>query len=494
MSTNRREFIIQASMVAAAATYRTGSGPLVRRAGEKSNLESLRVAVVGFRGRGGVLINAIEKCRDAKLVALADVDEKVLNEQNAGDAKLTRTTDFRELLERDDIDAIASATPNHWHTLLAVLAAQSGKHVYIEKPISHNMFESQVMVAAADRFGKLIQCGFQNRSDTGLTGFYQRLRAGEFGKVKFVHGTCHRPRKGIGKLDKPLKIPSNLHYDLWVGPAAKLDIMRPQLHYDWHWDFNTGNGDVGNQGPHEWDMMNWALGDSDALPEKIQAAGNRFAWNDAGDTPNVMACRGVMDGIPFCFEVMDLTPGCEPPYKNGVGVMVETEKGRFIGRRGSGRFISNDGTEERFKRDGSQGKKDGTIAHMENFVDAVMADDRSKLRSDCKVGAKSSSMAHMANISFQLGQQAEQSQLQSAFSKSDAQRDMLQRLISAPSIYAEKHQSKVGGDWMLGPELTFDDANQVFKGSAADAANQKMSREYREGYELPSIELQTRAG
>ncbi len=494
MLANRREFIARAGTLAAASSTFIGGSPLIRRSGEKSDLESLRIAVIGFRSRGKALINAIEKCSDAKLVALADVDEKVLRETNSADSKLARTKDFRELLQRDDIDAIASAAPNHWHALISIQAAQSGKHVYIEKPISHNMFESQMVVAAADRFDKLIQCGFQNRSDSGLTGFYGRLRAGEFGKVQHVHGTCHRPRKGIGKIDKPLAIPGELDYDLWLGPAAKQDIMRPRLHYDWHWDFNTGNGDVGNQGPHEWDMMNWALGDGEALPEKIQASGNRFAWQDAGNTPNIMACRGVMDGIPFLFEVMDLTPGCKPPHDNRVGVVIKTEKGQFVGSRGGGKFIYTDGKEESFKRDAATQKQDGTRAHMANFVDAVLTNDRSKLRSDCKVAAKSSSMAHMANISYQLGQSAEQGQLETAYSGSEQERDMLQRLMTAPGIYSKKHQSDVSESWKLGPELTFDNANKMFKGTQAEPANQKMTREYRKGFELPSMQMQSKAG
>ncbi len=445
------------------------------------------MAVVGLRGRGQGLIDAVAASSSAHIVALADVDQKVLAAQSPDDRNLFRTNDFRRILDRPDVDAIVSATPNHWHALLTVWACQAGKHVYIEKPISHNMFESQAVVAAADRSGKLVQCGYQNRSDSGLTDFYQRLQQGEFGKVTSVHGTCHRPRKSIGRLDQPLNIPSHIDYDLWLGPAADQPLYRPNLHYDWHWDFNTGNGDVGNQGPHEWDLMNWALGDNGDLPNTIQVSGNRFGWNDAGNTPNVMACRGTMSGIPFAFEVMDLQPGCQPPHNQAVGVIIETEQGRFVGGRGGGKFIYQDGTPLTFKRDASQSNQDGTRAHMQNFFDAVLKNDRSLLHSDCRVAARSSSMAHMANISYQLASVDSPKEIRKAIARTPSQRDMIDRLLQANTIYQAKHPGNQDESWRLGPELQFDNESQQFQGPMADQANGKMARTYRSNFRMPQL-------
>ena len=446
------------------------------------HLNSLRVAAVGIGGRGQRLISAVKEATNAEIVAYADVDEKILNSTDKDNSKVNRVSDFRRLLDRKDVDAVISATPNHWHALVTVLACQAGKHVYIEKPISHNMFESDAIVAAAERHKIIVQAGFQNRSDTGVYPFFDRLHEGEFGEVTSVHGTCHRPRKTIGKQQAALVVPKHIDYELWLGPAAEQPIYRPRLHYDWHWDFNTGNGDVGNQGPHEWDLMNWALGDTDQLPSSIKAAGNRFGWNDAGDTPNVMAVSGVMNKKPFFFEVMDLKPGVEPPYGRGVGVIVETEKGRYVGGRGGGSFTWNDGKVESFERNGNQ---DGTSSHVENFVEAVFAVDRRKLRSDCKVGAKSSSMAHMANISFQLGKKMARKDVENSFASNSAEEKLIGRLAKAPEIYHRKH----GGtavDWVAGPTLTFDDSARLFTGSQADQANAKMKRDYRKGFEVRS--------
>ena len=487
-------------MLAAASGAMGASELIIRTNASEPSLEKLRVGVVGFKGRGKRLIEAVKQNKNASLVALADVDEEILKTVESDNRSLVRTSDFRKLLDRKDIDVIASAAPNHWHAMITVLAVQAGKHVYIEKPISHNIFESQAIVAAADRYGKLIQGGFQNRSDSGLMEFFQRLNGGEFGKVKFVHGTCHRPRKSIGILKKPLVVPKHLNYDLWLGPAAEQQILRPSLHYDWHWDFNTGNGDVGNQGPHEWDMMNWALGDGESLPEQMQVAGNRFGWEDAGNTPNVMACTGRMDGIPFCFEVMDLKPGCKAPHGKPVGVIIETEKGRFVGGRGGGRYKSNNGKAESFERDPAKPKQDGTHAHMDNFVDAVLTDDRTKLRSDCKVAAKSSSMAHMANISFQLANASNASnasngeEIQAAFAASEQERDMLKRLTQAPEIFSKTSKRSIKEAWKLGPKLTFDNSNQLFKGNSAAGANEKMTREYRAEFPFPEIKELKSAG
>ena len=478
MKWTRRNFLTTTTIAAGLAT--TCQAMPWRR----PTLEKLRVGVVGFGGRGKGLIGAVRSSRSAEIVAYADVDKKILEKQDSGRNDLFRTQDFRNLLDRKDIDVIVSATPNHWHALLTVLAVQAGKHVYIEKPISHCMFESDAVVAAANRYGKLVQCGFQNRSDSALTGFFARLNQGEFGKVLSVQATCYRPRKTIGKLNKPLNVPAHIDYSIWLGPAADQPIMRPRFHYDWHWDFNTGNGDVGNQGPHEWDLMNWALGDTGSLPTSIQAAGNRFGWNDAGNTPNVMAVTGIKDSIPFTFEVMDLRPGCKPPSGQGVGIIVQTEKGQFVGGRGGGKYTAKgSGKSETFKRKPGE---DPTHVHMQNFFDAILSNDRKQLRSDCQVAAKSSSMAHMANVSYLMGKDAQENDISTQLSGHDIATQMTSRLLQAPKIF----DSKLSGStkWILGPKLEFDNSANQFVGNLASEANSKKRREkYRNGFDFPKV-------
>jgi predicted dehydrogenase len=463
------------------------AAPAVSYARIRGANQQMQMAVVGFRSRGKALIGAIQATDGARLTALCDVDRTVLEEYDADNRDLFRTVNVWEILERDDIDGIASATPNHWHALLTCRACQAGKHVYIEKPISHNMQESRTLVEVARQNQSMVQCGFQNRSDTGLIPFFDRLHSGEYGDVLAVHGTCHRQRASIGKLDQPLVVPGHIDYQMWLGPAADRQIMRPNLHYDWHWDFNTGNGDVGNQGPHEWDLMNWALGDPQELPSQMIAAGNRFGWNDAGNTPNVMACAGITRGIPFCFEVMDLKGGRGAPWGRGVGVIVETSRGRFVGGRGGGRFMWQDGRTDEFRRDETQNNQDGLNAHMANFVESAQRADRSLLRSECAVAARSSSMAHMANISYQLGSEATVEKLEAAFSSDVQQRDMLARLRESTMLFALQNESvALQEPWLLGASLQFDSARGQFTGDSATAANTGMTRDYRRGFEVAS--------
>ena len=481
LSVNRRTFV-KGAAVAGALTLSTSARSYARIKGSN---QKLRMAVIGFKGRGRSLLGAIKANEEANLVALCDVDETVLASHDSSNQELFRTTDLRELLERDDIDAIASATPNHWHALITCWACDSGKHVYIEKPISHNMYESRKIVEVARKNDSVVQCGFQNRSDTGLQTFFENLHSGAYGDIQAVHGTCHRQRETIGKLDKPLDVPDHIHYEMWLGPAADQDIMRPRLHYDWHWDFNTGNGDVGNQGPHEWDMINWALGNPPQLPSRMIAAGNRFGWNDAGNTPNVMACAGESNGIPFCFEVMDLKGGRGAPHGRGVGLIIETTRGRFVGGRGGGKFVFSDGKTEVFRRDDTQKNQDGLHAHMQNFVNAVQDNDRSQLRSECAIAANSSAMAHMANISYQLAQKTSPEKLEAAFDDDVRQRDMLARLRESTMLYALQNEKvELNESWMLGPLLEFDNEHQQFSGDQSDSANDKMTRDYRAGFEV----------
>lgn len=481
MTINRRKFIKTAAIGTAAVTSLAGSTSAMTAASYRSisgSNEQLRFGVVGFRSRGRALIGGIRKSKSG-LAAVCDADSTVVEKFEPDNKKLIRSTNFDKLLDDKNIDAIASATPNHWHTLLTMLALEAGKHVYIEKPISHNMLESQMVVRAARKHNKIVQCGFQNRSDKGLVPFYEKLRAGDYGKVVHVHGTCHRSRNSIGKLDKPLTVPKHIDYQQWLGPAEDQPLMRPQFHYDWHWDFNTGNGDVGNQGPHEWDLMNWALGDPAELPQTMIASGNRFGWNDAGNTPNIMGCHGNVNGIDFCFEVMDLKGGAKAPYGRGVGIIIETEKGRFVGGRGGGQFTFKNGESEKFKGG------DATNAHMANFVEAVANNDRNVQRSECAIAANSAAMAHMANISFQLAEESSPKEVLKAYDSSEPSKSMIERLNESTIRFAGGKSPNE--PWMLGPKLTFDNQAFEFTGQMASQANQKMSRDYRSNFELPKV-------
>ncbi|MCD6303770.1 MAG: Gfo/Idh/MocA family oxidoreductase, partial [Planctomycetes bacterium] len=340
----RRKFLAATSAAGTAALL----GPTAKVLGANNDI---RVAVIGFRSKGSQHIKVVRGMKGVRLVALCDADRKVLD-RGVADCKKHGVSvdgyqDMRKLFDRKDIDAIITATPNHWHVLTAIWAMQSGKDVYVEKPVCHDVWEGRKIVEAARKYNRICQGGFQNRSDDGLRPFYAWLKEGHIGKVKMVRGLCYRNRSGIGKLSKPLVPPASVNYDLWLGPAADLPIYRPRLHYDWHWVWNTGNGDIGNQGPHELDLINWALGNK-TIPRSVMSFGGRFGWHDAGETPNMQVAVFDCDGVPVIFEVRDLTvapkKNYSPHYKGiRVGVIITCEGGVFRGGRGGGHVYDNNG-------------------------------------------------------------------------------------------------------------------------------------------------------
>src|ERR1044071_3863242 len=270
----------------------------------------IRCAVVGFHGRGQSHIQDLRGLKGVRLVALCDVDSKVLergvaNCDSAGQ-KVQGYTDIRKLLENKDIDVVTIATPNHWHSLAAIWAVQAGKDVYVEKPVSHNVWEGRQLVEAARKHGRIVQAGTQSRSSrTGIYEAIQWLRGGHIGKVVRAYGLCYKRRASIGKVDGPQQVPANIDYDLWCGPAPKEPLMRKNLHYDWHWVWPTGNGDLGNQGIHQMDIARWVLGE-DALSPRVLSVGGRVGYVDDGTTPNTLIVYHEYKNAPLIFEVRGL--------------------------------------------------------------------------------------------------------------------------------------------------------------------------------------------
>ncbi len=254
--------------------------------------DRVRVAVVGLRGRGKDHINGITKVPGVELAAICDIDENIISARLADIDKLKLPKpktygDVRKLLEDKSIDAITVATPNHWHSLLGIWACQAGKDAYVEKPISHNIYEGQQLVKAAAHYKRMIQCGSQTRSNEAAREAMDHLRNGLIGDVYLSRGLCFKWRDTIGKKPRT-EVPAGVNYDLWLGPAPDRGFTMNRFHYTWHWFFDTGNGDLGNQGIHEVDNARWGLGVE--LPTKISAIGGKFMFNDDQETPNTLNC------------------------------------------------------------------------------------------------------------------------------------------------------------------------------------------------------------
>jgi predicted dehydrogenase len=488
VTNSRRTFIAGTSLAAGALLSRRAAAstsslkPVIRNSVKGAN-DDIRIACVGMGRRAKVALEEFSKMPGVRVVALCDPDQAQIaqyaNHFNPG-YKVETYTDVRHVIDHPNIDAISIQTSNHWHALIAIWACQAGKDVYVEKPVGQTIWEGRQLVKAASKYHCIVQTGSQNRSDVGLIPLFQWLGEGHLGAVKSVRGLCYRNRESIGKVDRPLVPPSTCDYNLWLGPAQDQPIYRPNFHYDWHWDFNMGNGAIGNQGPHETDLIRWALGDQ-GMPSKVVSFGGRFGWNDAGNTPNMMVTAYDFNGIPAFFEVRQLRlkpdVNAVASYKGmRVGVIIECEGGRFCGGRGGGWIYDNDGKKMR------QFQGDGGGSHMANFIDAVRSRKVETLRCPVETGHYGAAMGHIANISYRTGLDASPDELRSAIAGQEELVDAYERYSA--HLVDWKVDLKAT-PWTLGPALEYDNESERFTGALADTANQYLHRQDRAPFIVP---------
>ena len=290
MTTTRRSFL-KSSLATGAAALVCGTKGQARVLGAN---DRLRIAVAGLNGRGGSHIGGWLGQKNVEIAYLIDPDEKAVarkmdevRRKTKGQFNTKGIADIREALADKSVDAISIATPNHWHSLMTIWGAQAGKHVYVEKPMSHDVHEGRVAVEAQRKYGVVIQHGTQQRSSANVAGLHEMINAGKFGKLMISYGYCCKPRTGIG-FKSPSAPPSNLDWNLWRGPAVIDTYHDNYVHYNWHWFWETGNGDLNNQGTHQLDVARWAMDPSLTNPVRAMAIGGRFQWGDQGETPNTM--------------------------------------------------------------------------------------------------------------------------------------------------------------------------------------------------------------
>lgn len=443
-----------------------------------------RLGLIGCGGRGASHFSGFAIMPDCDLVAVCDPDtaqmDRLLKKYEASEwfSKPDMIQDYRKLLERDDIDGVVIASPNHWHTLQAIHALEAGKHVFVEKPVNFSLWEGKQIEAAEKKYPKLmIAGGFQNRSDPGPQRGIQFVQEGNLGKIKRIRSHCFRNRNSIGKQDQPLTHPSTMDYDLWLGPAEDQPIYRPRIHYDWHWDFNTGNGDIGNQGPHEIDLLCWVLGDK-TLPKSIQAFGGRFGWNDAGNTPNMQVTLFEIDGVECIIEVNDLKMSPERNVSMNrmgvrVGIVVECEKGFLKGGRGGMHAVELDGKTSIQKFPGNGGR-----SHYSDFVKAIIDSKRDYMKCRITDAQKSASVAHLANISYRTGEAMDT--LPSRFRDHEA----IQEIVAG-----QADQLKAWGIdkplYVVGRKIKVNPSRQTVTTSGVPAGI--TGPRYRKGYQVPKL-------
>jgi predicted dehydrogenase len=403
--------------------------------------------------------------------------------------------DIRRLLDSKNVDAVVVATPNHWHALITVWACQAGKDVYVEKPVSHSIFESRQMVEAARKYNRIVQTGTQSRSSESLRRVAGYVQEGSLGTILSARGFCYKRRLSLGKVSGPQKVPPTVDYDLWCGPAPKTPLMRGRLHYDWHWVWATGCGEMGNVAAHQIDVCRWILGQS-ALPERAMSIGGRFGYDDDGETPNthiaildyrpapiIQEVRGLPrkkgDSFMNAFRAIGssgvVLKGGQEGEQPSQGVVIECENGwvdasRAVAYDNSGKIIKEFGGERR-----------GT-SHELNFVEAVRSRRREDLKCEIQEGHLSTSLSHIVNTSHRIGQSASTGEILDAI---HGNHDLSEAFGRFQDHLRSNHVDLNVTKATLGPWLEIDHQWERFQGEFADQANALLKREYREPFVVP---------
>jgi len=446
--------------------------------------DSINVGIIGCGGRAGGLVNNFSKIDGTNITGLCDPDASRLGKMKSDFNKAQGWADMRGLLDSDNVDVAVIATCNHWHCLAAIWAMEAGKDVYVEKPLSHSQWEGEQTVAASRRYDKICQIGTQQRSHPMQSEIKKFLHQEKgIGDINACRVNRFGVRASIGKRDTPLVIDKDIAYDLWLGPAQDKPIFRDNLHYDWHWDWNTGSGEMGNWGVHVLDdVRNNVFQDKVTIPRKIFGGGGRIVWNDAGESPNVHFVYFDTGSIPVVIGLSNLPaqPGgkqAAPHPGPNSGYVVYGEGGYYHGQRGKGAAFDKDGKLIR-----EFGGKKGEDEHQRNFLDAVRKHDRSIQNAEVQVGHHSTGWCNFANIAFQAA---------GKFSSDEAKEIDLEQwttLIGEMDAHTNAHGVKMESDQIrLSPMLELNSQSGRFVGDQAARANKLIKREYREGYEVPDL-------
>jgi predicted dehydrogenase len=479
---SRREFL-ERSLFATAALSLAGTRTVsaVDDQGNPNSGDKLRVAVVGVKGRGNSHINGFMEFPECEIAALVDVDETFRDlradeiEKKTGKRPAVYT-DMRKCFDDKTIDIASIATPNHWHSLAAIWAIQAGKDVYVEKPVSHNVTEGRRVVEAARKYKRIVQTGTQSRSNPGMREAIAFLHSGGIGEVKLARGLCYKRRDSIGPKGN-YDIPASVDRDLWFGPAELKPLTRKNLHYDWHWMWDYGNGDLGNQGIHQMDIARWGLNEMN-LGESVLSYGGRFGYVDAGETANTqVSIHDFAGGKRLVFEVRGLPS--ERYMDAGVGVIFKGSDGYLVvPSYHGGVVLDKNGQPTGVKFDGGGDKN-----HYANFLKAVRSRKHEDLNADILDGHLSSALCHLGNISYRLGAPALVADMAKKFA------DDAEALETLERFQQHLRDNKIDPETTkvtVGPKLLVN--GEVFVGDRADEANKMLTREYRAPYVVPKTE------
>ncbi len=444
--------------------------------------DTIRIGVCGLNGRGKSHVKAYADMKHVQISHLIDCDSNQFaarkkHVEQAGGASPTCAADVREALDDKSLDAISIATCNHTHSLMTVWACQAGKDVYVEKPISHNLFEGRQCVRAARKYDRVVQHGTQRRSNQAQANEIAAVQSGKYGRLLVSKGYCCKPRWSIGT--KPTATPpENVQFDLWLGPAPKQPYHANLVPYNWHWFWDFGSGDTGNQGVHEMDVARWAIPGA-TLPQRVWSLGGRLGYQDQGQTPNMQLTGFEYQSDKFgevllLFETRGLV-GKHEGYDLKVLNEYYTDEGVIRNRKfyphGGGEPVDvTGGKPRRVTRGGPFG----------SFIAAMRSRQPEDINADAEVGHYSAALCHLANISYRLGKPVPFN------AKTETLGDNSQVVESLQTI--KDNCSAVGLDlnestYQLGRVLQVDAASEKFVND--DQANRMLTRDYRPPFVVP---------
>jgi predicted dehydrogenase len=438
----------------------------------------IRVAIAGLNGRGGAHVNAFAGMQGVQVTYLVDPDSRTfarrVKEVQGRGGNLPRTAaDIRTVLQDRDVDVVTVATPNHWHSLMTIWACQAGKDVYVEKPCSHNVHEGRIAVAMARRHGRIVQHGTQSRSGTSWQRVVEVIRSGKLGRLRVARALCYKPRGSIGT-QANAQPPKEVDFNLWLGPATQQPYHRNLVHYNWHWFWDFGNGDIGNQGVHEMDKARWGIPNA-TLPRSVISVGGRYGYTDQGQTPNTQIAVFDYGETQLIFEVRGLrTDGLRG---QSIGNIFYLDEGTIVGNQFFPRNTNQAAPLPQVDVPARLGGGD----HFANFIAAVRSRRREDLNADILEGHYSSSLCHLANVSYRLGENVAFTRHSRAFGSSEA-RETLQRMEEHLRVSQKQRVQDL--ELHVGRRLEVDAKQENF-GSKNQAANQLLTRPYRQGFVVP---------
>ncbi|NLY00932.1 MAG: Gfo/Idh/MocA family oxidoreductase [Rhodopirellula sp.] len=439
--------------------------------------DRVRLAVAGINGRGQTHLTGFSPMKDVEVAYLVDPDSRLFPSRSklvtdrAGNTPAC-VQDIRQALDDKNLDAVSIVTPNHWHALMAIWACQAGKDVYVEKPCSHNLVEGRRLVEAARKYDRIVQNGTQRRSDPQWIQLVNDVRNGKFGKLLVSYGYASRTRDSIGIKD-PQQPPRELDFDLWLGPAPVQPFRTNLVHYDWHWRWDFGNGEIGNMGSHQLDVCRWAMPDG-AVPKSVVSLGGRFGYQDQGQTPNTQLTLIDFGEVKLILEIRGVIDSDQWKITNEFytdeGVVRD---GKFFAKgKSDGVPIKN------FPPPGApeQGPR-----HMRNFIDCVRSRKREDLHAEILEGHRSVLLTHLGNISYRLGEDVPFDGVAKAFDGDKTFRESFEAMKR--HLAATGRVELANSTYRLGRTLAFDAQAEKFIG--APDADALLNRSYREPFAVP---------